>query len=263
MKMKAVLSVLLLVVLTGAAHGQIQRKYIFVNSELDWTGAQAYCRENYVDLATIMSEDLLQFQTNIRWQCDRYGCWIGLRWNETKQKFIWSDGHVLSSQNSQIKPNSCVYAKNDWYYEDCDRTRNFICYIWDSFPLVAVQEMKTWEEALIYCRMNYVDLASLVTVSDHAVVDITSKQIQTSSFWTGLRFLDASWFWVNPTATHPTADPATATHLANLFNMSDLSSMPSCPAPRFRCGARSSTRDNLEARDCEEKLNFMCYNGTR
>lgn len=112
--------------------------------------------------------------------------------------------------------------------------------------------MKTWEEALNYCRMNYTDLVSLDTEFDQTAVKNMSNNIQTAYFWTGLRFLDGSWFWMNRTSMH----------LAKLLNVNDLSFMPSCPAPRFRCGARSTTRDVLEARDCEEKLNFICYKGT-
>ncbi|XP_053092870.1 macrophage mannose receptor 1-like [Pangasianodon hypophthalmus] len=252
MKMKAVLSVLLLAALTGAATALFWRKYIHVNEQLNWTEAQAYCRENYVDLLTMETqEEKDNYRNYTQGNCSA-GCWTGLSGNGQKMTFTqWSDGSLLTfthwgkNEPSNTIDANCVYTNNHWHNDYCTNARTFICYTWEP-ELIVVQEMKTWEEALKYCRMNYTDLVSLDTERAHLLVNSKSSEILTPSFWTGLRFLDGSWFWVNQALTD---EPG----------LGNLSLMPSCPAPRFRCGARKAKSNVLENRDCEEKMNFICY----
>ncbi|KAG7330700.1 hypothetical protein KOW79_006922 [Hemibagrus wyckioides] len=109
--------------------------------------------------------------------------------------------------------------------------------------------MKTWAEALNYCRRNYTDLVSLVTEYDHTAVNTKSSEILTERFWTSLRFLDGSWFWVKHDLMY---DGSLVSK--NLMSM--------CPAPHYHCGAQHTKYNVLENRDCEEKMNFICFNQT-
>ncbi|XP_017340773.1 putative C-type lectin domain family 20 member A [Ictalurus punctatus] len=252
MKMKAVLSVLVLAALTGAATALFWRKYIHVNEQLNWSDAQKYCRENYTDLAIFETqEEQDRFQNHIT---TPKSCWIGLSRNSNTYKFTqWSDGSLSSFQQwstgepSWDNEKNCVYIQYSWWTSHfCKDRLTFICYTWKP-ELIVVQEMKTWEEALNYCRMHYTDLVSLDTKRDQQAVNSMSNETLTPSFWTGLRFLDGSWFWVNQV-------------LMDEQSLGSLSVMPSCPAPRFHCGARNARDNVLENRDCEEKMNFICYN---
>ncbi|CAM4486144.1 unnamed protein product [Leuciscus chuanchicus] len=92
--------------------------------------------------------------------------------------------------------------------------------------LILVQEKKTWEEALEYCRFRYVDLAYL----DSKVIPNLSNA-QTESVWTGLRFLDGKWFWVSKKNVETNID------------------LPSCPREPYRCGAHNSQNAQWENRD--------------
>lgn len=245
--MKAVLSVLVLAALTGAATALFWRKYIHVNKQLSWNDAQAYCRKNYVDLLTIETqEEDDRYQNYLQSYCFD-GCWIGLsRSAETMNFTQWSDGRSVTFTRwgddlyNMINGN-CVYVSNYWQNYDCTSTQPSICYVWKP-DLVVMQVMKTWEEALKDCRMNYTDLVSYVSEKDKFAVNSKRREILTPSFWTGLRYLDGSWFWVKQPLNRK------------------QSLMPSCPASPFRCGAQNAKSDVLENKDCEEKMNFICYN---
>ncbi|KTF81035.1 hypothetical protein cypCar_00016616, partial [Cyprinus carpio] len=61
--------------------------------------------------------------------------------------------------------------------------------------------------------------------------------------WTGLRFLAGEWHWVSKTFRH----------------IPYQGSLPSCPEEPYRCGALNNRTAQWEMRDCEERLDFMCY----
>uniref|UniRef100_A0AAR2L836 C-type lectin domain-containing protein n=2 Tax=Pygocentrus nattereri TaxID=42514 RepID=A0AAR2L836_PYGNA len=237
--------VLLLTALTEAATCLLVRRHIYVNVSLTWSDAQKYCRDNYEDLSTIDTED--ENKNFAGAQINDF-CWIGLSKRENETSFSqWSDGSKAELQKFKSgEPNNpkyehCVATNNDeWYDAYCTTSRRFFCYKWVP-ELIMVQEKKKWEEALEYCRNYYTDLVSLTTEGELLVAKKKSVNAQTHSVWTGLYFLDGSWLWAN-----------------NDSLGSDVS-LPSCPAQFLRCGARKSGADHWENRDCEEKLNFICY----
>lgn len=251
MKMKTVLSVLLFLALTGPSTALFLRAFIYEKQYLNWTEAQTHCRKYYEDLVTIEGDtELYRFQ-------ERFStfpsCWIGLSRNSTTLKFTqWSDGSRFRVSNwSSGEPSSdhdknCVSANYaQWVSENCANRQPFICYDW--WPkMIVVQEMGNWEEALQYCRTNYTDLVMFNKRLDYFAVNSQISEILTPSFWTSLRFLDGSWFWVN-------------NYLIHKVMLENQNSMPSCPAERFRCGSRNTTSNVLKNRDCDEKMNFICY----
>ncbi|KAF7704816.1 hypothetical protein HF521_021888 [Silurus meridionalis] len=105
--------------------------------------------------------------------------------------------------------------------------------------MIVVQEMKNWEDALVHCRTHYTDLISITSETDQYAVNSMITDIQTPTFWTGLRFMNGIWFWVNHQQTLP--------------------SMPSCPIRPFHCGAQNVQAGVWENRDCSETMNFICY----
>ncbi|KAK3563807.1 hypothetical protein QTP86_034657 [Hemibagrus guttatus] len=175
--------------------------------------------------------------------------WIGLTKGTTEETFTqWSDGSVLGfSKWNHKQPDNpdtedCVQTSNNgWSDEDCNKDFTAYCYTWEP-QVIVVQEMKNWEEALVHCRTHYTDLVRLTTERDLILVNKRSMEIQTPTFWTSLRFMDGLWYWVNQTSL-----------------VSDETSLPSCPARPFRCGARNIKDGVWENRDCEEKMNFICY----
>ncbi|GAA6094504.1 C-type mannose receptor 2-like [Tachysurus ichikawai] len=240
--MKAVHAVLLFAALTGAATCLFTRKYSFVTNAKDWNSAMTFCRKHYVDLATINSEisGVKNFSTA--------KTWIGLRRSSLEANFMWSDGSDVEytnwktgePTNSNIYLCVYLYMYTSFVVENCSKTLPFICYTWMPKIIVPQQKMN-WEDALNYCRTYYQDLVSLSTDDDLRAVKTTNQTYQSPSLWTGLRFINGLWFWVNNET------------------LGNLTSMSSCPTRPFQCGALKTEGYILESMNCNEEMNFLCY----
>lgn len=105
--------------------------------------------------------------------------------------------------------------------------------------MILVNEKKTWEDALQYCRMHYTDLAFAASAADPPLVE--EEAVAMPSVWVGLRFLDGQWFWLSKEQPE----------------IPD--SLPLCPLPNYRSGAHNMETYSWENRDCSEELSFLCY----
>ncbi|KAI4897813.1 hypothetical protein NFI96_018287 [Prochilodus magdalenae] len=238
--MRTPLAIFPLVGVLGFAFGLV-REYIFIDDQVTWMIAQNYCRSNYRDLSTVITPEEKALAVKTAGQFSQG--WIGLyRPKADQSKLIWSDeGAIFDWRYGELGWNhrNCYLVTSGAVYntENCWNKRPFFC----MRILVLVKENKTWVEAYEYCRANFTGLAFL---SSQAQLDLAKKETnetQTVSVWTGLRFLAGEWLWVN-------GEP-----------LGNLVSLHSCPAQPYRCGARNSEIDVWENRDCEEKLNFLCY----
>lgn len=240
--------VLLLASLLGAATCLFSKNYVLVEIPLSWADAEMDCRSNNMDLVSFKSNFEIHRFNEAMSEDRMTPSWIGLSKPPHALEFTqWSDGTSVQGTNwlynepSHSDGYDCVavLVSGDWETFNCTETLSFFCYTW--YPqIVLVKELKTWDEALRYCRTNYTDLISVTTESDFYAANKTLAD-QTTSVWTGLRFIDGLWFWVNEEA------------------LPSLVTVPSCPAPSFRCGAIEPGTDVLENRNCMKKMNFLCY----
>lgn len=225
------------------------REYTFYTSSKgsSWSEAQQLCRINYVDLATITTEEENQrvMEASQESYFFRY-YWIGLYGTLTGSgSWLWSDGELPNyfdwgskEPNNPRQDENCVaISSSGWIPTNCSNDYSFSCYR----RLILVQENKTWEEALQYCRTHHTDLYCPISDTKLNLVDLESTEAQSVSVWTGLRFLDGEWFWLNK------------------WRVQSLELLQACPAQQYRCGARSTDTHEWENRDCNEKLNFICY----
>ncbi|CAJ1086699.1 secretory phospholipase A2 receptor-like [Xyrichtys novacula] len=109
-------------------------EFVYVNTRLNWTDAQSFCRENYVDLATVKSNaendliyDLIPNDIHP---------WIGLY---RDPQLHWSDGsnltfqfwvnapHQLSS-GSVICSTADMFKLGKWKLKSCETKFPFVCY---------------------------------------------------------------------------------------------------------------------------------------
>ncbi|KAA0716146.1 hypothetical protein E1301_Tti015856 [Triplophysa tibetana] len=111
--------------------------------------------------------------------------------------------------------------------------------------IVVVHQSESWEGALDYCRHHHDDLASLS--SNRSMTDALSKitGAQTQYVWIGLRFLAGRWFWIS-------GDDL-------IFKVWSSHEQLQCPAQNQRCAALDKNTKTWTPRDCEEKLNFLCF----
>ncbi|KAM9335620.1 L-selectin-like [Symphorus nematophorus] len=114
------------------------RQYHYVADPMNWTEAQAYCRENYTDLATIeTTEETNQLMDTVSSFGYNSTVWIGLY---TNINWTWSDGYRETGAGyrnwEQNEPDSsghrqfCVgMNKSGKLLDDkCSSTFPFICY---------------------------------------------------------------------------------------------------------------------------------------
>ncbi|XP_058249171.1 macrophage mannose receptor 1-like [Hemibagrus wyckioides] len=220
------------------------KQYVYVNQYMSWQDAQNYCRQNHKDLATVSTVDENSRSLKLAGTSSS-PCWIGLKRSASDPNtWQWSDGERLSLFNWNIVDalgTDCVQLDiiYGWSRADCTIKYPFICYR----NIILVKENKTWEDALQHCRIHYTDLALAYTLKNPVLLENEAVGTQTVNVWTGLRFLDGKWFWVN---MQPVDSP---------------DALPSCPAKNYRCGARNIKTHVWENRDCNEKFNFLCIFG--
>ncbi|XP_072574564.1 putative C-type lectin domain family 20 member A [Paramormyrops kingsleyae] len=147
----------------------LSHQYHFVNINLNWTDAQAYCRENYTDLATIDNmKEMKRLTESV--DTDYTGkAWIGLM-KGTSWRWQWSSG------------------EGDTGYTN-----------WDIDNLILVNRTMTWNEALNYCRTHHSDLVSVHNEEIQYWVSRRAEKASTDHVWLGLRFSCYMnfWFWVS------------------------------------------------------------------
>ncbi|XP_044040645.1 receptor-type tyrosine-protein phosphatase H-like isoform X2 [Siniperca chuatsi] len=117
---------------TGIVNGT--SSFVKVDTNLNWTEAQRFCRENYVDLASIRNQTENDIIANL---AAGSFVWIGLH-----REKLWSDGstslfrHWASGQPDLGTEQCVTMAFNDsgrWSDNNCSLTFPFICYTTGSF----------------------------------------------------------------------------------------------------------------------------------
>ncbi|KAK1898331.1 Aggrecan core protein [Dissostichus eleginoides] len=107
--------------------------FVLINSTMNWTEAQSYCREHHTDLASVRNPAENQQLVELS-PAGGYNAWIGLY----RDSWKWSDGSNSSFKYwAENKPDLrafkvCVAAAFDnsgkWEDLDCGVKKPFICY---------------------------------------------------------------------------------------------------------------------------------------
>ncbi|XP_061569494.1 secretory phospholipase A2 receptor-like [Cololabis saira] len=119
-------------------------EYVHVTERMNWSSAQSYCRENFIDLA-IMRNDA-ENQAAQREIPDGYWPWIGLYRDPT---FNWSDGSSFLFENWEPATNPlnsmrviCGVSSGSsgkWRFLSCETRLPFVCYSYDSVKKTMVK----------------------------------------------------------------------------------------------------------------------------
>lgn len=242
-EMKSFAFLCTLVVLCWTAEGFV-RYYINANTTGNWSYAESYCKRVYRNLPVITNTDESQRLQKV---LKSDSCWIGLsRSPENASRWLWNDkgnysytewmpGQPLPKDTNS--PLDCAVTQSvGWSNFDCSSDQvSIYCYR----IIVFIAQAMTWEKALSYCRTRYKTLAYPAYQSDLQAAYLAIAQNVT--VWTGLRFVNRQWYWVNKTPLQNTI------------------SMPSCPKTPYNCGARNFKKGVWENRSCNEELPFICY----
>ncbi|XP_047661516.1 macrophage mannose receptor 1-like [Tachysurus fulvidraco] len=190
----------------------LPRQYQFINENKTWSEAQRYCRENYVDLASITNTEEDLAITNIIdiWNSRR--TWIGLyddlnswKWSLDDDSFYKEGERSFRNWSIQksigwYEMSMCVYSSifyGAWGETSCSNMFYFICFdgrVNASEIYVPVYQRMGWTEAQRYCREHHTDLASVRNDTENQ--KIRSMFINTymdySIIWIGL-YRTMSW----------------------------------------------------------------------
>ncbi|KAG8001342.1 hypothetical protein GBF38_006968 [Nibea albiflora] len=217
-------------------------KVVQVYHLLTWQEAEGYCRAYHTDLVTIRNTEEANNLTS-------FGGWIGLRmsWHG----WTWSQNDEKASflfwNSSQPGYGICAlkyWSSPKWFSSDCKSLNTFLCV---DENMILVQEMKTWEEALLHCRelpsalnnLYYNDLACLPESCNLVWNREKIPETVTDEVWIGLRFLAGHWVWTNG-------------------GTMESSYLPQCPAQDQHCGALDRNNDQWKTLNCNEKRHFLC-----
>uniref|UniRef100_A0A8C4RTX3 Macrophage mannose receptor 1-like n=2 Tax=Erpetoichthys calabaricus TaxID=27687 RepID=A0A8C4RTX3_ERPCA len=218
-------------------NSNINERYVWINSRMNWSSAQNYCQVNYTDLVSIRNENENQ---QIMEKAQGSPFWIGLFNNPWK----WSDGEnsifqiwTQNQPDNYLRNEACVEILSDgsWNDDFCGKKNYFFCTnkskVTTSFDLV--EYSLSWLDAQRYCRANYTDL---MTVENQTENQKLQKPPQDQGYWIGLSHENDNWQWSNKS-------PLTYTNWRREFSCAVLQS-------------DGSWNDS----DCSEEKPFMCYN---
>ncbi|MBN3310755.1 MRC2 protein, partial [Amia calva] len=228
---------------------QPSQRYTLVPDEKSWADAQSYCRAHHTDLVSIGNQGENEA---VRESAPNTVFWIGL----FNDPWKWSDGGNSTFRlwnpnepNNWLGAEKCVQVLQGKMNDgSCATPLPFFCYE-EVREMILVQQTKTWEEAMDYCRAYYTDLTSIVSQFEQNLAAPKTMGAQTSHVWLGLRqsLISRSWFWVN-------REPLQ-------YENWKQGRQPQCPQSSY-CGAMSTVDHLWVDRPCDERLNFICFKGT-
>uniref|UniRef100_A0A087YLS7 C-type lectin domain-containing protein n=1 Tax=Poecilia formosa TaxID=48698 RepID=A0A087YLS7_POEFO len=232
--------------------------YVVSNISLNWTEAQKFCRENYVDLASVRNQTENEI---IRTLIGASTVWIGLYreklWSDGSDSLFryWADGEPNGPSGDQCVAGS-FNDSGRWSDESCSLSLPFVCYkptSAQSHQYYFVNTSLTWTEAQSVCRRDYTDLATIESTAD--VNDfLSTNSSYTGKAWIGL-YDDTlnSWKWsLNDSSFYGPGE------------YSFRNWQPGQPDDYY--GQQHCVNDNSlgqwDDAGCMETMQFLCYNGT-
>ncbi|XDV19533.1 hypothetical protein PO909_024989, partial [Leuciscus waleckii] len=184
-------------------------RFVLVEELKTWLESQSYCREKHLDLATVQSDG---DREKLKKAADavNFGsfAWIGfyngvLTWRWSYQNKVinyekWESREPDSSRTAE----ACVflYANGNWGDTTCLIEQTFFCQtdkskIADKFKYI--QANMTWRDAQLYCRTNYIDLATVKDDSENKALAVIITEHNTVGAWIGLS--KNLWLWSDQT----------------------------------------------------------------
>ncbi|KAA0721224.1 C-type lectin domain family 10 member A MMGL [Triplophysa tibetana] len=192
--------------LTGLFILSVSCEYVLIQQQKTWDDAQAYCRQNHFDLATVQStEDWTNVQKAVGPSFTTVA-WIGLyndintwRWSYQDEPLTYLSWYYGEPNNNNGIQECATFYGDTFHDMVCTETKLFLCYNEDQvganrFVLVT-DVARSWSDAQTYCRQHHTDLATIRTQAENDQLAIMMSSY--SYAWIGL-FRD-SWKWSDGT----------------------------------------------------------------
>ncbi|KAG9330998.1 hypothetical protein JZ751_021287 [Albula glossodonta] len=100
----------------------LYHQYHFVNIEKSWTEAQSYCRENYIDLATIDNQEEMEALMGVVGSGYEGEAWIGLYDDRDSWQWSLADRGFYSEGQTEFRNWASVEPNNDGGKQHCWRS---------------------------------------------------------------------------------------------------------------------------------------------
>uniref|UniRef100_A0A8C1SNL2 C-type lectin domain-containing protein n=1 Tax=Cyprinus carpio TaxID=7962 RepID=A0A8C1SNL2_CYPCA len=227
----------------------LNREHYYVNKSMTWSDARVYCWNNYDDLSTVSNDELQPLSNNPQITEDFY--WIGLKGHSwfLSWWWTWTGGEVATNiQWDHHEPDKddycCAVKSSSSKVHDVDCYWLIPFYCMEDSELTVVQQESTWEEALLYCRQNYKDLATLNSYELMKQAKHKSRAALTDDMWIGLRFIAGHWFWANGETFE--------------YKVWSSDGELQCPAMNQRCAVLNRNSMVWTPVDCEQRFSFLC-----
>ncbi|KAI9524324.1 hypothetical protein NQZ68_018006 [Dissostichus eleginoides] len=183
-------------------------KYHLISDEKKWLLAQSYCREHHTDLVSNITQIR---STEFKAKAGSDWIWIGL----FREIWSWSDGKNVSFRNwdpdsfedEASKTCAMTTPNGNWSSDKCTEEKPFYCY---DDKVILINEKKTWDEALTYCREKHRDLVSITDSHQQRWVQKRAKMADTEFVWLGMRYtctLDLSFRVSDRSVCNPNLAP--------------------------------------------------------
>ncbi|KAL2093599.1 hypothetical protein ACEWY4_010911 [Coilia grayii] len=223
----------------------------YVNQFKTWSEAQEYCRSVHNDLVTV--ENMVAMGSLLKTVDPQYKgkVWIGLVRGTRKQLHwsLWENTQPITYTNWLAgEPNGgtgvcgAKCLNGQWCDLYCSDLALFICFDENQGKNILVNTRMSWNQAQLYCRQHYTDLASIPNSTVEMEINNLIGGNLGQYIWTGL-FVD-SWEW------------------SNSSKMSSFRNWKIAPTSYGNCAAvdvnNGSLWDNLS---CELNLPFICEGG--
>ncbi|XP_048012769.1 macrophage mannose receptor 1-like [Megalobrama amblycephala] len=228
--------------------GGISRQYVLIQEQKTWYQAQAYCRENHIDLATVQNNDDWANLRDTVYKMAKMA-WVGLYNDIYSWRWSYQDENITFQKWRSGEPNNyggreaCGLIEDRvWNDMDCRGPFPFFCFNENrTNRFVFVNESKTWQEAQSYCRHNYTDLAIISNQSEEDQITemMTSHGL---SAWLGL-FRD-TWKWSDATNV-------------STSSLTWLTAQPDVVTLKSPCGV-SDPAGMIHYQLCSNDLPFLC-----
>ncbi|RXN30216.1 C-type mannose receptor 2-like protein [Labeo rohita] len=169
--------------------GGISREYVLIQEQKTWKQAQAYCRENHIDLATVQSdEDWANLREAVQ---VTKKAWIGLFNDINSWRWSYQNKEITFSSWSSGEPNNyggyeaCgLMQGRTWNDYNCNSLYPFICFEENGTnKFVFINNSKNWLEAQHYCRQYYTDLVIIQNQTELNEMTVIMKPY--TSAWIG------------------------------------------------------------------------------
>ncbi|XP_054878135.1 macrophage mannose receptor 1-like [Poeciliopsis prolifica] len=195
-----------------------EHKFVFVDELKNWTEARRFCRETYIDLATLESQQEVEALNDLATSVSKTSkvpdpltaqnegrslAWIGLYDDVNSWRWSMSDSDVYQHEEKEFsnwqagQPNNAggqencgeMNADGSWNDASCSKGQDTICLQLNGSSVIL--QILNWTEAQSYCRKHHTDLARVRSLAENQQA---SNSFPRGNVWIGL-FRD-SWKWV-------------------------------------------------------------------